>query len=232
VSEAVVVLEDDPVVRRGVVQQIEASTRFTVAAEAADVVAARRAVETENATLGVFDLELRDGSSLPLIPVAVERGMSVLVLTIWDDDERVYRALAAGAGGYLLKGDASAGRVAEALGVLVDGGAPISPTIARRLLDDLRLRRPRNHDESSSRGLDARGRTASKLGGTSLPDVSSLTEREREIIELFAKGATYEEVASLLTLSVNTVRHHVRSMYRKLHVCSKTEAVTLAFPRA
>lgn len=65
-----------------------------------------------------------------------------------------------------------------------------------------------------------------------MPDVSSLTDREREIIELFAKGATYEEVAALLTMSVNTVRHHVRRMYRKLHVCSKTEAVTLAFPRA
>lgn len=162
--------------------------------------------------MGVFDLELRDGSALPLIPIAVARGMSVLVLTIWDDDVRVYQALAAGAGGYLLKGDASAGRVAEAIGVLVDGGAPISPTIARRLLDDFRLRAPK--------------------APAPTPDVALLTDREREIIELFAKGATYDEVASLLTLSVNTVRHHVRSMYRKLHVCSKTEAVTLAFPRA
>ncbi|MBX3262641.1 MAG: response regulator transcription factor [Labilithrix sp.] len=213
-SDAVVVLEDDPVVRRGVVRQIEASARFSVAAEAGDVAAARRAIETASAAVGVFDLELRDGSALPLIPVAVARGMSVLVLTIWDDDERVYQALAAGAGGYLLKGDASAGRVAESLGVLVEGGAPISPTIARRLLDDLRLRAPK---------APARAPT---------PDVALLTDREREIIELFAKGATYDEVASLLTLSVNTVRHHVRSMYRKLHVCSKTEAVTLAFPRA
>ncbi|MBX3197292.1 MAG: response regulator transcription factor [Labilithrix sp.] len=213
-ADAVVVLEDDPVVRRGVVRQIEASARFSVAAEAGDVTSARSAIETASAAVGVFDLELRDGSALPLIPVAVARGMSVLVLTIWDDDERVYQALAAGAGGYLLKGDASAGRVAEALGVLIDGGAPISPTIARRLLDDFRLRAPKAPAREPS------------------PDVSLLTDREREIIELFAKGATYDEVASLLTLSVNTVRHHVRSMYRKLHVCSKTEAVTLAFPRA
>ena len=53
--------------------------------------------------------------------------------------------------------------------------------------------------------------------------------REREIIELFAKGATYDEVAKMLSMSVNTVRHHVRAMYRKLHVCSKAEAVTMAF---
>lgn len=208
-------LEDDPVVRRGVVRQIEASGRFRVVAEAADLASARRAVES-GAAVGIFDLELRDGSALPLIPIAVERGMSVLVLTIWDDDDRVYRALAAGAGGYLLKGDASAGRVAEAVGVLLDGGAPISPTIARRLLDDLRERKPRPEPSAVA----------------AAPEIASLTDREREIIELFAKGATYEEVASLLTLSVNTIRHHVRSMYRKLHVSSKSEAVALTFVRA
>ncbi len=214
--DTVLVLEDDPIVRRGVVQQIVASDRFAVVGEAADVAAARREIEARKAVVGIFDLELRDGSSLPLIPLAVELGMSVLVLTIWDDDERVYRALAAGAGGYLLKGDASAGRVVEALAALMDGGAPISPAIARRLLDDLRVRTPPKR----------------KPEPTSVPDVATLTDREREIIELFAKGATYEDVARLLSLSVNTVRHHVRSMYRKLHVCSKTEAVTLALSRA
>jgi DNA-binding CsgD family transcriptional regulator len=56
-------------------------------------------------------------------------------------------------------------------------------------------------------------------------------EREREIIEFFAKGATYDEVASLLSISVNTVRQHVRSLYRKLHVCTKAEAVTMAMGR-
>lgn len=211
--EAVVVLEDDVVVRRGIVEQLEASGRFSVVAEAAEVRTARSAIESAGAALGIFDLELRDGSSLPLISPAVEQGMSVLVLTIWDDDDRVYSALAAGAGGYLLKSDASARRVAQALDVMLDGGAPISPRIARRLLEDLRVRSPK------------------RPGPLPAPDASSLTTREREIIELFAKGATYEEVASLLALSVNTVRHHVRSMYRKLHVCSKTEAVSLAFPR-
>ena len=212
-SLGVVVLEDDPVVRRGVVDQITASEKFFVAAEASDVETARRAIVAGTASLGIFDLELSDASSLPLIPLAVEHGMNVLVLTIWDDDERVYRALGSGAGGYLLKGDPSANRVADALGVLIDGGAPISPTIARRLLEDFRLRPPPSTTAVS-------------------PDASGLTGREREIIELFAKGATYEEVANVLSLSVNTVRYHVRSMYRKLHVCSKTEAVTMVMSRS
>lgn len=208
------VFEDDAVVRRSVVAQVEATERFTVVGEAADIVTARRLVETTSAKVGVFDIELQAGSALSLIPRAVERGMSVLVLTIWDDDDRLYRALAAGAGGYLLKGEASPGRVAESLTVLMEGGAPISPAIARRLLDDLRDRPPAKRDAVPT------------------PDISSLTAREREIIDLFAKGATYDEVAGLLSVSVNTVRYHVRSMYRKLHVCSKAEAVTLAFSRS
>lgn len=220
-SAAVLVLEDDPLIRRGVVRQIEAVGGFTVVAQAGDVVSGQKAIETSGATIGVFDLQLSDGSSIPLIRLAVEKQMAILVLTVWDDDESVYQALAAGASGYLLKGDAAA-RVAESLAVLQDGGAPISPIIARRLLEDFRMR----------------GATQTKQIGVTPPaaavvdgelEGAELTGREREIIELFAKGATYDDVARMLTMSVNTVRHHVRSMYRKLHVSSKTEAVTIAY---
>ena len=222
VVEAVLVLEDDAMIRRGVVRQIEAGGTFQVVAQGGDVVSGRAAIESGLATVGVFDLQLSDGSSIPLIQLAVEKRMAILVLTVWDDDDNVYQALTAGASGYLLKGDAAT-RVAESLAVLRDGGAPISPTIARRLLEDFR-----------SRGL-ATPRAASGSGSGSgaahdgSPDASDLTEREREIIELFAKGATYDDVARMLTMSVNTVRHHVRAMYRKLHVCSKAEAVTIAY---
>lgn len=211
--EGVLLIEDDPVVRASVAREIGASGRFVVTAEAADVRSAREAVETADATVAIVDLELRDGSALPLIPLATRRGIGVIVLTIWDDD-RVYRALKAGAGGYILKSDASSHRVAEALEILLAGGAPISPAIARRLVEDLRDREPVPSPERPP-----------------TPDMTSLTDREREIIELFAKGATYDEVARLLDISVNTVRFHVRSMYRKLHVCTKAEAVTLAFSR-
>jgi DNA-binding NarL/FixJ family response regulator len=221
VGEGVLVLEDDPMIRRGVVRQIEADGAFTVVAQAGDTVTGRSAIEGGAATIGVFDLQLTDGSSIPLIRLAVERQMAILVLTVWDDDDNVYQALAAGASGYLLKGDA-ASRVGESLGILRDGGAPISPTIARRLLDDFRTR--------GGSGAEKPAPVAPSIG-TSAGSLESeqLTGREREIIELFAKGATYDEVAKMLSMSVNTVRHHVRAMYRKLHVCSKAEAVTTAY---
>jgi DNA-binding NarL/FixJ family response regulator len=220
VSATVLVLEDDPLIRRGVVRQIEAVGGFTVVAQAGDVVAGQKAIETSGATIGVFDLQLSDGSSIPLIRLAVEKQMAILVLTVWDDDESVYQALAAGASGYLLKGDAAA-RVAESLAVLQDGGAPISPIIARRLLEDFRTR-----GVTQATHVAATPPAAVVDAGL---DGAELTGREREIIELFAKGATYDDVARMLTMSVNTVRHHVRSMYRKLHVSSKTEAVTIAY---
>jgi len=211
---ATLVLEDDPLVRRGIVEQVNRHPEFRVVAQVGDLAAARAQLARQTARLGIFDLQLPDGSALQLIPEAVSRGMAILVLTIWDDDDTLYRALAAGAGGYVLKDDAThAGRLAHALASLRDGGAPISPAIARRILDEVRPR--------LSRAAEASRAT----------ELSSLSDREREILELFAKGATYEEVGALLGLSVNTIRYHVRNMYKKLHVCSKAEAVTLALGR-
>ncbi|MBK6694550.1 MAG: response regulator transcription factor [Myxococcales bacterium] len=210
--QPVLVVEDDPFVRRGLVRQISEAPAFEVAGEAGDVKGGRELIASGKAKLGIFDLGLPDGNGTELIALATASGMSVLVLTVWDDDESVFQALSAGASGYLLKSDAAAGRVAEALAVLRDGGAPISPTIARRLIDEFRQKAPR-----------------AELKAT--PELATLTEREREIMELFAKGATYDEVGNMLSMSINTVRHHVRSLYRKLHVCSKAEAVTAAYRR-
>lgn len=218
--DTVLVIEDDPFVREGIVAQIRASSEYVVVAEASTLTEARRAIEAGNATMGVFDLGLPDGNTTTLLPLAVARAMAVLVVTVWDDDASVYGALVAGAGGYLLKADAAAGRVVEALTTLREGGAPISPTIARRVIEGLR-RAPASSAHGSA---PAHGSVADAASGLTL-----LTDREREVIDLFAKGATYDEVGRMLTMSVNTVRHHVRSIYRKLHVCSKAEAVTVAF---
>ncbi len=212
-ADAVLVLEDDARVRAALVRQIQQGGAFDVVAEAADVAGARAAIASGRAALGVFDINLADGSSVPLIGPAVAAGITVVVLTICDDDETVYAALSAGASGYLLKGDATI-KVREALGVVRDGGSPISPGIARRLLEDFRRRQP----VAPPPELDADETSE-----------GTLTPREQEIIELFAKGATYDEVGSMLAMSVNTVRHHVRSMYKKLHVCSKAEAVTTVY---
>jgi DNA-binding NarL/FixJ family response regulator len=203
-NRKVLVLEDDPLVRAEVAARVAAEPGFELLGEAGTVAEARRLL-AQGPALAVFDLHLPDGNALGIIGEARAAGVQVLVFTISADDQDVYRALAAGAGGYLLKSDATVG-VGPALALLRDGGAPTSPRIARWLMDDFRARA----------GSEPDGQTP------------ALTPREREVLELFGSGATYAEVARALGMSVNTVREHVRHLYEKLHVASKTEAVLRA----
>lgn len=130
--------------------------------------------------------------------------MEILVLTVFDDDDNLYSALRAGASGYLLK-DASYRDLAEAILQVHRGGAPMSPSIARRVL--LEFREP----PSSS--------------------PTSLTTRERDVLELLTKGASYPLIGEALSISTNTVQSHIRSIYRKLEVCTKAEATAEAYKR-
>ena len=169
---------------------------------------AARALLTGPVNLAIVDLNLTDGKAHGLIAELRERGVQVLVLTVHQDDDSIFEALRAGAGGYLLKQESQVA-LGSALRLLRDGGAPISPRIARRLAESFRA------------------------PGADLPDPTvGLTPRERELVGLFAKGITYGEVADLLGLSLNTVRSHVRNLYDKLQVCSKAEAVARVMNRA
>lgn len=135
---------------------------------------------------------------------ALRAGLEIVVLTVFDDDDNLYGALRAGASGYLLK-DASCHDLAEAVLQVHRGGAPMSPSIARRVL--LEFREP----PSSSH--------------------AALTARERDVLELLTKGASYPLIGEALSISTNTVQSHIRSIYRKLEVCTKAEATAEAYKR-
>ncbi len=194
----VIVLEDDPATRERVVRSLRSDARFAVVHEGATVEGGALAIARGDAQLGLFDLGLADGSSIALLPTSVERGIAVVVITHAEDDDTVFGAIVAGARGYVLKSDVHVS-IGDALYAVHEGGSPISPRIASRLLDRYRHARA--------------------------DDGVPMTPREREVAELFAKGATYAEVGRALGVSVNTVRHHVRSLYDKLHVASKAELV-------
>lgn len=206
----VLVLEDDALVRGEIARAVESCAGFELAGEAGTVAGALDQLEKLAPRLALFDLALPDGSALPLIARARAASTEVIVLTVSEDADAVYHAIAGGAVGYLLKGDVFA-QVVEALKLFREGGSSISPRIARRLFEDLRTR-PMVPERAPPEEL-AR---------------PTLTQREREILELFSAGSTYREVARMLDISVNTVRQHVRNLYEKLHVCSKTEAVIAA----
>jgi DNA-binding NarL/FixJ family response regulator len=205
----VMVLEDDAEVRREIIATIGRDPELTVVGQAGSLKAARRGWRAWAPALAVIDLQLTDGDATELIPELHAGGVASLVLTVSEGEARVFAALSAGAGGYLLKAEALSA-VGDALRSLRDGGAPMSPRIARRLLDNFRRQESLVPESTDTR----------------------LTAREREVIEHFSRGATYRQVADALGMSPNTVRQHVRNIYEKLHVSSKTEAVMRALGRA
>jgi DNA-binding NarL/FixJ family response regulator len=137
-----------------------------------------------------------------------------LVVSIFGDESTVIRAIEAGAAGYLLKN----GRPLEiglALSDVMSGGAPISPAIARHLLD--RFRRPA---ADAARDLEV----ATKAVGAA-DDAPNLTKREQEVLEWVSRGFTFAEIAEGLGLSHHTIGNHVRNIYRKLDVRDRAGAV-------
>ena len=155
------------------------------------------------------DLGLPDGSGIDVIREMLARYPSceALVVSIFGDEEHVLASIEAGALGYVHK-DSGAENVAQTILDLKAGASPISPGIARRLL---------MHYRDGSAALPA---TAAPLTST-----SPLSGREAEILDLLARGFSYIEIASLCGLARNTVASHVKNMYRKMHVSSRSEAV-------
>ena len=130
-------------------------------------------------------------------------GLAVLMLTVYDDDHRIFDALCAGASGYLLKKTPPA-RLLESLKEVVGGGSPMSPEVARRVVALFREIHPPDRADHQ------------------------LTPHEIRILTLFVEGHNYKTAAGELHVSINTIRFHMRSIYGKLHVHSKSEAVSKA----
>ncbi len=131
----------------------------------------------------------------PLMPES-----QVLMLTVFEDTEQIFRALAAGADGYLLK-RLSPKKLLEAIEEVRNGGSPMSAPIARKVVQ-------------SFKAVPARG-----------DESVDLSPRERSVLDGLAEGLAYKQIADQLGVSIHTVRNYIRRIYEKLHVCTRTEAV-------
>lgn len=198
------IVDDDANARQWLHGGLAAAFEGIRVREAPSLVAAFKALELETPELVLLDIGLPDGSGLKVLEWLRGRPRRPLcvISTVFDDDQHVFYGLRLGAAGYLLK-DESWATLTEMLQDMLAGRPPLSPSVARRML--------------------------SHFHGSPPPvDVKSLSPREKEVLQLIAKGLSVVRAAQLLGLSRFTVQDHVKNIYAKLEVASRAEALMLA----
>jgi len=199
----IAIVEDHAATRKRLVRHVEATSRFSVVSASASLGEARSALQQSPPDILLVDLGLPDGDGCTLIAEQAKANpdLPIMVISVFGDEDRVIRAIQAGARGYILK-DEDHGAIGATIQQLLDGGSPISPSIARHLIQRF---------------------SQTKSGGEAAQE--QLSARELEVLNLAAKGYTYQEVADLLELSINTVSSHTKHIYAKLAVNSRAQAV-------
>ena len=207
----VLIVEDDPAFRTRYTAMLDTDAAFEVVASVATGAEGLAMLDLRKPDVLLVDLGLPDISGIEVIRHASQTlpRCECMVVTVFGDEEHVLASIEAGAAGYLLK-DASAESFLSGIRELINGGSPISPIIARRL-----LKRFQAVPTSASVAVDA------DHGG----DRVALSDREREILMLASKGFNYPEMGKLMGISPHTVTSHVKKIYRKLAVHSRGEAV-------
>lgn len=219
----VLIVEDEPEFLRRFSDAVAADPELQLFGAVATGTAAIALLDVQPPDVMLVDLGLPDVDGVEVIRHASRRcpECDVLVVTMFGDDEHVVASIEAGATGYLLK-DASSERIAAAIHELRNGGAPISPSIARRVLARFRIGAAAPNAAGAAASPD-NGSTQPRNG--SAPLESPLTPRETEILRMVAKGLSFETVGEVIGISPHTVVTHVKKIYRKLAVHSRGEAV-------
>lgn len=205
---AALIVEDDPTFRSRFEEILSRAEGYRVVASVESVAEGIAAVRASRIDLLVVDLGLPDGDGTAVIREISERhpACAVMVVTVFGDEEHVVSAIEAGASSYLLK-DCDEQEFMAAIRDLLAGGSPVSPMVARLVLD--RMRRP----------------PAQPAPESSLDTSIELSERETQILTLVAKGFSFADICSLLSITNNTVKTHINRIYRKLAVHSRGQAV-------
>ncbi len=201
----VLVVDDHPIVRQGLVSVLGDEEDLEVVGEAGSGREAIALTPRLQPDVVLLDLEMPDVDGVEAIPLllAARPGVEVLVFTAYDTDERVLGAVRAGARGYLLKG-ASAEEIARGIRTVHGGGSYLEPRVATKLLAEVTS--PRRQ-------------------------ASVLSDREREVLRLVAEGLPTKQIALSLSISERTVKFHVNSIFHKLGADNRAQAVALAAQR-
>jgi DNA-binding NarL/FixJ family response regulator len=203
----VALVEDDAGVRTNLTKMLDSSPGFHCHGAYGDAATALPGILANRPDVVLMDINLPGmlGTECVNRLKHAAPNLPVLMLTVYDDSEQVFKSLMAGATGYLLKRTPK-DKLLEAIREVTNGGAPMSRQIARRVVQFFQ----------ELKQLPAATQRA--------PEIETLTDREEQVLAHLAKGHAYKEIAELMGISFETVRTHVRTIYEKLHVHSRTEA--------
>lgn len=198
---AVFVVEDEPRMLEFLREALESDDAIVVSGVASSRAAALAEAKKCRADVAIVDLALGEDSGVDVIRELKSSWPDALFIahTVFDDRDTVYRALRAGASSYVLKG-ASPSELTAAIHEVKNGGAPMTPRIARMVIDDLQR----------------------------ASEADAITPRERQILKFIDEGLTYKEIAQKVSISVHTVHSHIKSIYERLHASGKREALARA----
>lgn len=199
-SKRIVIVEDDNIIRNAFVTLIQQSGDYTVANSYSNAEAAIKNVKEDAPDVYLMDIELPGMNGIEAISKikAIMPNTQVVVVTVYENDELVFKALCEGASGYLTK-NTPPQKLIESLKELDNGGAPMSTNIARMVVSSFHKNRQ-----------------------------SPLTARELEVLELLSSGKSYSTIADQLFVDKETVKSHIKNIYLKLEVHSKAEAIEKA----
>ncbi|HEX3934974.1 MAG TPA: response regulator transcription factor [Puia sp.] len=215
---SVCIVDDNKDIRSALEQIILMAEGYTLAGSFVDAEEALQKIPAAKPNVVLMDINLGDGESgIDVVRALKPQHPEILFMmcTIYEEDEKIFEALKAGANGYILKKTAP-GKLLDALRELHEGGAPMSSQIARKVVNAFQ------------------GKSTPDSPGASIPGkatTSILSNRENEILELLAQGMLYKEIAARLFISQETVRKHVYHIYEKLHVNNRVEAINKFYGR-
>ena len=200
------IVDDDAILRKNIVEYLEATRRFHCLSSLDSAEQAIIELPKKHPKIVLMDINLGGMSGIecvrllkPMMP-----DTQVVMLTVFEDTEKIFSALAAGASGYLLK-RLSPVKLLEAIREVHEGGSPMSAPIARKVVQSLQPARNANPSPTD--------------------EATALSPREREVLNGLAEGQAYKQIGDKLGLSIHTVRNYIRRIYQKLHVRSCGEAV-------
>src|SRR6201992_809516 len=214
---SVCIVDDNKDIRSALEQIILMAEGYTLTGSFSDAEEALQKIPMLKPHVVLMDINLGEGESgidcvrqlKPLYPEIL-----FMMCTIYEEDEKIFEALTAGANGYILKKTAP-GKLLDAVRELYEGGAPMSSQIARKVVNAFQSRPNDTPDPASTTGKS----------------IGILSNRENEILELLARGMLYKEIAAKLFISQETVRKHVYHIYEKMHVNNRVEAINKFYGR-